>query len=66
LSKREAAAVKPQRIRLHTVRPGESAADIAEHMSVESARLEHLLVLNGLSSGREVKPGDVMKIISDD
>jgi predicted Zn-dependent protease len=66
LSKREAAAVKPQRIRLHTVKSGESAADIAERMSVESARLEHLLVLNGLSSAREVKAGDVLKIIAED
>ncbi len=66
LSQGEAAAVRAERVRLHTVKPGESAADIAERMSVESAKLEHLLVINGLSSARELEPGDVVKIITDD
>ena len=66
LSQGEAAAVRAERVRLHTVKPSESAADIAERMSVESAKLEHLLVINGLTSAREVEPGDVVKIITDE
>jgi len=66
LSKREANAIKPLRVDLHTVKSGESAADIAARMPLESARLEHLLVLNGYSSANEIKAGDVLKVVTED
>jgi predicted Zn-dependent protease len=66
LSKREANAIKPLRVDLHTVKSGESAADIAARMPLESARLEHLLVLNGYSSAKEIKAGDVLKVVTED
>ena len=64
LSSKEAARIKPVRIRLHEVQPGESAADIAARMPFEELKLKRLLVLNGLTDPSQVRAGDVLKVVS--
>ena len=64
LSAKEAQAIKPLRIRLHEVKPGESAADIAARMPFTELKLKRLLVLNGLTSSDQVKPGDLLKVVA--
>ena len=65
LSSGEAAAIKPHRLRLHRVRPGETPASVARRMVVESNRLERFLVLNGLNENSPIRPGQVVKIVTE-
>ncbi|MFQ5776228.1 MAG: M48 family metalloprotease [Kiloniellaceae bacterium] len=65
LSAAEAAALKPLRLRIHTVRPGETAAKIAARMPFADYRLPRFLVLNGLSQGAALRPGQKVKIVGE-
>ncbi len=65
LSQSEAAAIKPRRLRLYTVRPGDTSSRISRRMSVEGDRLKHFLVLNGLSRSDPILPGQVVKIVTE-
>ena len=63
LSAKEANNIKPLRIALYKVRRGESAQDIAKRLPFDDYRMRRLLVLNGLESASEIKPGQVLKIV---
>jgi predicted Zn-dependent protease len=65
LSTAEAAALKPWRLTLHKVRPGETAAALAERMPVADYRLQRFLVLNGLGEGTPLTVGSSVKIITE-
>ncbi len=65
ISKGEAAAIKPHRLRLHRVKRGETAQKIARRMPFPDFQLQRLLVLNGLERAGEVKPGMTLKIIAE-
>ena len=65
LSAAEASAIKPDRIRIVTVRPGQSAADLAARMSLPDFKEERFRVLNGLRPGDGLAPGMRVKIVSE-
>jgi predicted Zn-dependent protease len=61
----EAAALKPLRLQIHRVRPGESAATLAERMPFEDYRLRRFLVLNGLAQGAPLAVGQKVKVVTE-
>jgi predicted Zn-dependent protease len=64
LSARETAAETPPRVRAYTVRRGDSVASIALRMEVPEPKLEQFLVLNSLPSNAVLRPGQVVKIVT--
>jgi len=65
LSVSEKAALKPLRIRVVTVQPGQSVASLAASMSGVDKKLDLFRVLNALPPGGNVSTGEKVKIISD-
>ena len=65
LSAAEAAAIKPLRVRIHTVRPGETPQTIAARMPFESYALARFLALNGLSPESRLGAGQKVKIVAE-
>ncbi len=65
LSTEEAQQVRPLRIRIEIVRPGETAQRFAEHMTIREGALEQFRILNGLKPGEEPQPGQHVKIIAE-
>ena len=59
----EAAAVRPQRISVVKVKPGDTIASLAARMSVPDRAVERFLVLNGISPEGSLKAGDRVKLI---
>src|SRR5690606_32654435 len=62
LSEAEARAVKPLRIRIATVQPGDTVATLAARMAFSDYKVERFRVLNGLGQDRQLKPGMLVKI----
>lgn len=65
LSEAEKAALKPLRIRVVTVRPGQTMGTLAAGMIGVDRKLDLFRVLNGLAPGATVSAGDKVKIVSD-
>ena len=65
LSAQEAAAIKPWRIDVITVKPGDTPETLASRMAVDSFQLETFRVLNGLASGDRLETGVPLKIVSE-
>jgi len=65
LSKTEKAALKPLRIRVVTVKPGDTLASLAAQMSGVDRKVELFRVLNALGPGASLPPGDSVKIVTD-
>ncbi len=65
LSPDEAAALQPKRLRIITARTGDSAASLANGMALPKPRLARFRVLNALSEGAAIRPGERLKIVSD-
>jgi len=61
----ERAALKPLRVRIMTVAPGDTAATMAARMSGVDRKLDLFRLLNGLGPGATVSAGDKVKIITD-
>lgn len=59
-----AGALKPMRLRVVTVKRGESVGDLARRMAFKDYKTERFLVLNGLSAGQELTPGMRVKIVT--
>jgi predicted Zn-dependent protease len=59
----ESQAAKPLYIRIVSVAPGDTVERLAGRMAVSDRALERLRVLNGLSPGDRVKPGDQVKMV---
>jgi predicted Zn-dependent protease len=66
LSPEEAAEIKPLRLRLHRVRSGDTPSSIARRMAFENHRLQRFLVLNGLNERSSIRPGQVLKIVTEE
>ena len=62
----EIAAAKPLRLRVVTVQPGDTPAKLARRMAAVDRPLDRFLVLNGLSAGQALKPGDEVKLVTQD
>ncbi len=65
MSPAEAAAVRPLRLRVVRVRPGDTAYSLAARMPMEAANLEWFAVLNGIRPGRPLAAGTLVKIIAE-
>ena len=65
LSAREKANLKPLRVRVVTVKPGQTVGSISASMVGVDRKLELFRVLNALAPGATVSTGDKVKIISD-
>ena len=64
LSAGEAAALKPLRVSIITVRKGDTQESLARRMAVEDYPLERFRVLNGLHAADELTPGRRVKLVS--
>ncbi len=65
LSAAEQAAIKPLRIRVVTVKPGDTMASLAERMQGSTRKLELFRLINALNTGATVSVGDRVKLISE-
>jgi predicted Zn-dependent protease len=63
LSRAEAADLEPRRLRLHTVRAGESVEGLARRLPYDDLRLERFRVLNALDANVRLAPGRVVKLV---
>jgi predicted Zn-dependent protease len=63
LSEGEAAAIRPRRLSIVTVRRGDTVQSLASRMAYRDNQLERFLVLNGLSSNVPLTPGQRVKIV---
>jgi predicted Zn-dependent protease len=59
----EIAAAKPLHIKVVTVTPSDTPERLASRMAAVERPLERFRVLNGLSAGQSLKPGDQVKIV---
>ncbi len=64
MSDNEAAGIKPRRVRLVTVRSGDTAQSLASRMAYGDYQLDRFLVLNGLAANAPLKVGRRVKIVS--
>lgn len=64
MSDSEAAGIKPRRVRLVTVRAGDTAQSLASHMAYNDYQLDRFLVLNALAANTPLKVGSRVKIVS--
>ncbi|MSP47767.1 MAG: peptidase M48 [Alphaproteobacteria bacterium] len=65
LTSAEAAAARPQRIRLHAVRPGDTRAGLIDFMPPEAGRGRRFDIMNGLADGAIPPVGTVVKVIAE-
>jgi predicted Zn-dependent protease len=65
LSSAEKAALKPLRIRVVTVRPGQTMGTLAAQMVGVDRKLDLFKVLNAIGPAGNVSTGDKVKIITD-
>jgi predicted Zn-dependent protease len=63
MTDQEAAAVKARRIRVVTVRSGDTPESLARQMAYTDRQLERFLVLNGLASRDKLTPGSQVKLV---
>lgn len=60
----EAAAVKPRKLLVVTVRKGDTVATLASRMAYADAQQQRFLVLNGLSAGAALAVGQKVKLVT--
>ncbi len=65
LSPAEQEAIKPLRIRVVTVKPGDTMASLSARMQGTTRKLELFRLLNAMSAGATVSVGDRVKLISE-
>jgi predicted Zn-dependent protease len=63
LSAAEAAALKPLRVDLVTVQPGDTIETFARQMQVDKDPQSYFVLLNSLDRGRSLRPGDQVKVL---
>jgi predicted Zn-dependent protease len=59
----EAAAVKPRKIQVVTVKNGDTVASLAGRMAYSSYQSERFLTLNALTAGAALRPGQKVKLV---
>lgn len=64
LSDSEAAAIKPRKVSVVTVRSGDTVQSLAARMAYTDAPLDRFLVLNGLASSAKLTAGQKVKIVT--
>ena len=64
LSAKEAAAIKPRRVDVVTVKAGDTVQSLSRRMAYSDYPLERFLTINGLSANATLRPGEKVKIVS--
>lgn len=64
VSASEASSIRPRKLDVVTVRPGESVRSLASRMAYDNAQLERFLVLNSLDANSTLSPGQKVKIVT--
>lgn len=64
ISQSEAAAVRPRKIDIYTVRSGDTVRSIANRMSYTNFQLERFMVLNDIEANSNLRAGDKVKIVT--
>lgn len=64
LSGAEAASIRPRRVRVITIRRGDTIESLARRMAYDDVPVERFLALNGLTSGAALVPGQKVKIVT--
>ena len=65
ISPAEAAAVKPLRLRIVAVKPGDTVASLGRRMAYPDHREDRFRVLNVLAPGDGLQPGRLVKIVAE-
>ncbi len=60
----EAGAVRPRRLAVVTVRPGDTVETLSARMAFPDARRERFMVLNGLGYGEALVVGQKVKLVT--
>jgi predicted Zn-dependent protease len=63
LTDAEAAAVKPRKIQVVTVRSGDSVESLSARMAYSTLKTERFLTLNALPAGTALRPGQRVKLV---
>lgn len=63
LSREEAAAVQPWRVRVTQVGPGDTVSGLARRMPFDDYRDERFRVLNGMEQGEALRAGEKVKLV---
>ena len=64
LSDAQAAALKPRRLQVITVKPSDTVQSLASRMAYTDAPLERFLVLNGLTANSRLSAGQKIKLVT--
>ncbi|MFC3442073.1 M48 family metalloprotease [Sphingobium rhizovicinum] len=64
LSAQEAAAIKPRRVDVVTVKSGDTIQSMAKRMAYSDYPLERFLTINALSANATLRPGQRVKIVT--
>ncbi|MEE9433564.1 MAG: M48 family metalloprotease [Sphingorhabdus sp.] len=64
LSQSEAKSIKPRKIRIVTVKRGDTAASLASKMAYNSLKTDRFLALNGMRSSDALRAGAKVKIVT--
>lgn len=59
----DVAAVRPRRIHVVTVRPGDTVASLSRRMAYTSFQTERFLTLNAIPAGAALRPGQKVKLV---
>ena len=65
LGVQQAANLRPLRLRVVKVRPGDTVESLAARMPFNDFRTERFQVLNGLRPGERLRPGQLVKIVTE-
>ena len=63
MSLSEIQGAKPLRLKIATVRAGDTAEQMARRMDVADHALERFMIINGLNKGDALKPGHKVKLV---
>lgn len=64
LSAQEAAAIKPRRVDVVTVKAGDTVQSMAKRMAYSDYQLDRFLTMNALSANAALRPGQRLKIVT--
>ena len=60
----EATSIKPRRVRIVTVKRGDTPQSLASRMAYSDYQLDRFLALNGLAAGASMVPGQKVKVVT--
>ena len=63
LNAADRASLRPYRIRIHRVGPGDTVESLAARTPFQNAQVDRFRVLNGLKPGQRLQPGQLVKLV---